>query len=119
MATAVAEKSGSTTFTASGSGTEDTLLDTTDAGVYKLDVNTSNLANGVTPDIMILRVYRKLRATGDSFIEIWSRTFQGGLVKPNSGVESPAFECDIEMKFTLTQTQGTGRVFPWSVKGIG
>lgn len=119
MSTAVVEKAGSTTFTATGSGTEDTLLDTTDAGVYYLAVDLTNLAAGATPDIMTLRIYTKLRATGDSFKEVWSRTFQGGMVKANSGVQSPTFGSDIEMKFTLTQSQGTAHVFPWSVKAIG
>lgn len=101
--------SGSQTCTIS---TEHTLATITDAGIYQLHLDLANLADGTTPDILTVKLYTKCRSSDtERLSEAWE--FIGAQGKPNwrSNPElSPH-----HVKFTITQSQGTGRAIPWAV----
>lgn len=89
--------------------TEHTLATVTDAGTYQLVVDTNAM---VLDDVLELRIYGKAR-TGDTEREIFAATFadvQAQKLKTSIPVVSPH-----HAKFTLKQTNGTGRAFPWAV----
>lgn len=102
------KSSGSQTATIS---TEHTLLDTADSGTYQLKVSMANLANG---DVIELRFYDKVRS-GDDYTVVWSAAFAHARGADGAEVVSPPLGCPNGAKFTLKQTAGTGRAFPWSV----
>ena len=93
-------------------GTEHTLATMTDAGVYAPVIDTVNMADGATPDILELRWYGKAGAADtERLIDI--ATFVGAQsVRLWLG---PPLISPHHFRFTLTQTQGTGRAFPWAV----
>jgi hypothetical protein len=94
-------------------GTETFLgSDITSAGTYQLFLNISNLANGSTPDILELRVYSEV-LSGDTSVlmDIW--TFYGA--STTAIIYTPIYPIVNEIKFSLTQTQGTGRTFKWNI----
>lgn len=110
------------TKTATAGGTEDTLDTESSAGVFTLTVNLKNMVNG---DIVVLRAYQKV-LTGDG--QQWlcySATFpnkagdaaavgsnaQGDVVTVSPPIVSGA----ASLVFTLTQTAGSARDFPWRV----
>ncbi|MDZ7355882.1 MAG: hypothetical protein ONB55_22405 [candidate division KSB1 bacterium] len=104
------------TTAASGSqaatiGTEHNLLNTSSAGVYQVVVDANALANGATPDILRLRVYSSARS-GDTERLVGDFWFQGAQAQPL--IELPPFVTTHALRVTLTQTQGTGRTYPWS-----
>jgi predicted RecA/RadA family phage recombinase len=89
--------------------TEHTLATITTAGVYQLRVDTANMANG---DRLVLRAKTKTLSGGTSrqeFSGVWEH-----VQADKAAVSNP---CAIvhEVVFTLQQTAGTGRSFPWSV----
>ena len=102
-------------------GTEHTLDAETTAGVY---VITVNLLNMVGADVLQLRVYQKT-LTGDSqsylLYESEYANTQGDAAavgsKANGEVlaASPAIVAAFGCTFTLLQTAGSGRNFPWRV----
>lgn len=102
--------------TSVGSGTQTATLDTehtldteTDAGVYVLVVDTSNLALG---DIVILRIKTKY-ATGGTSRLAFSATYANPQADPNK--YSTPVPVDTEIICTLEQTDGTGRDFYWNL----
>lgn len=99
--------SGSQTATAGGA--EDVLATVTDAGAYVLVVDTAAMVDG---DIVELRIYGKSRS-GDTERVIYRAAFahsQGEPLKQSVCVISPH-----HAKFSLVQSAGTARAFPWAV----
>lgn len=105
MAVAV-NTSGSQTATVS---TEHTLATITAAGVYVLVVDCANM---VTGDECELRIYGKARSSDtERLIYVYGFAHaQGQPLKESVAVPTPH-----HAKFTLKQTAGTGRAFPWAV----
>ena len=108
MAPAV-ESSGSQTAVI---GTEHTLASPTTAKTRQLVVDLVNLVNG---DVVELRVKRMCLAAGT--VREWMcatyANVQAGPMVLSIPCPSPH-----GATFTLKQTVGTGRVFPWSVETI-
>ncbi len=94
--------------------TEHTLLSTTDAGVYVMEVDTNAMASG---DTLELRIKKKVLSGG---------TVRGGYVVTYSGAQSAddiikvsvPITTDVGADFTLKQTAGTGRSFPWKILAL-
>jgi len=89
--------------------TEHTLGTITTAGTYQLQVDMNALANG---DTVVLRTKLKVRSSGttrlmyeDSYSHVQSQLV---------AVTIPAAATN-EVVFTLEQTAGTGRAFPWEI----
>lgn len=104
--------SGSQTATIS---TEHTLATITTAGIYQLMTDLGNLAAG---DIVELRAYGKARS-GDTERLMWGPVSYGPIVPAQLLPPSPAIVTAVSLKFTLKQTTGTGRAFPWAVYSTG
>ena len=109
MATPVVKSSG--IKTATGSGTEDTLLDTADAGIYALHVDTVNLIDG---EDLTVRIYSAV-LSGDAGADqlILERTISNDQ-DPEVHYVADTYLCPHGAKFTIAQT-GTGVNFKWSV----
>ena len=110
------------TQTATAGGTEDTLNTESGAGVFTLTVNLKNLVNG---DVVVLRAYQKV-LTGDSQqFECYNAVFsnvQGDAAAVGSNAQGdvvtaspPLVSGAASLVFTLTQTAGAARTFPWRV----
>lgn len=92
--------------------TEHPLTTQTTANTYVILVDTVNMVNG---DKLILRVKTKVRSTGTTrlaYSAAYSHT-QADLVKISIPVPSVN-----EIVFTLEQTAGTGKAFPWEVVSL-
>jgi len=89
--------------------TEHTLATITSAGTYVLLVDTVNLALG---DKLTLRAKTKVRSVGTTRLayEAFYAHAQSEPVKVSIPVPSTN-----EIVFTLEQTDGTGRAFPWEI----
>lgn len=92
-------------------GTEHVLDSPTTNATYIFTVDTVNMALG---DLLELRVYDMV--DGTNLRQIWKGAFQH--IQINIGKVSPPIAVTAGGKFTLKQTAGTGRVFPWSVRRI-
>lgn len=93
-------------------GTEHSLATTTAAKVYDLSVDTSNMING---DVLELRIKRKVLTGGAEallFYAVFSHA-QSEPVKVSVPVVAP-----YGATFTLKQTAGTAKAFPWSVESL-
>jgi hypothetical protein len=101
--------SGSQTCTIS---TEHTLATITAAGVYHLALDLDALVGGTTPDLLIVRAYGKARTSDtERLMERWEFIGDQGPVLWRSNPEvSPH-----SLRYTIQQTQGTGRAIPWAV----
>jgi hypothetical protein len=104
------------TVDASGSqtaviGTEHILDSPTTNATYVFEVDTVNMALG---DLVELRCYDMV--DGSNFRQIWKGTYQN--IQINIAKVCPPMAVTTQAKFTLKQTAGTGRVFPWSVRRI-
>lgn len=108
--------------TAQGSGsqaatvaTEHTLLDVAVAGTYTLHVDLNVLAAG---DTVELRAYQ-IVLTGGTRRVAYKTAFSG--VQPADGLIAISVPISNELtdagalRFTLKQTAGTSRTFPWKV----
>ena len=91
--------------------TEHVLDSPTTVGTYVLSVDTVNVALG---DLVELRCYDMV--DGTHYRQLWKGTYQHP--QANVGKASPPLAVTTQAKFTLKQTAGTGRVFPWSVRRI-
>lgn len=107
MATSKAEGSQTATI-----DTEHTLTTITDAGVYVLTVDINNMVLG---DTLELRAKLKVRSTGTTR-ELYFATYAHAPTQPV--VASIPVTTISECVFTLKQTGGTGRAFPWEVVEI-
>lgn len=93
-------------------GTEYTLATVTDAGVYQLVLDVSNLGDGSTPDILRIRHYGKSRSTDtERLAEEWYLVGSQSqpLWRSNPEISPHSY------RVTITQTQGTGKVIPWAI----
>lgn len=92
--------------------TEHTLATVTTAGVYQLQVDAANLANGET---LTLKAKVKVTSTGTTRLcyEAVYKHAQGEPVKVS--VPVPSLH---EVVFTLQQDGGTGRAYPWEVVSL-
>jgi len=103
-------------WTTDSSGTQTAVISTehvldtpNTVGTYKFKVDTVNLANG---DVLELRIYEQI--DGTNYRQCWKGTYQHAQL--NTGKISPVHETSGNtLKFTLKQTAGTGRSFPWQV----
>lgn len=102
------DASGSQTATIN---TEHILDSPATIGTYVYSIDTVNLVNG---DLVELRVYDMV--DGTNYRQIWKATYQHAQI--NNGKVSPPLAVTTQAKFTLKQTAGTGRAFPWSVRRI-
>lgn len=91
--------------------TEHSLATPTTNATYVLSVDTVNFVNG---DLVELRCYDMV--DGTNYRQMWKATYQH--VQINNAKASPPLAVTTQAKFTLKQTAGTGRVFPWSVRRI-
>jgi len=94
-------------------GTEHFLANVDQAGVFILEVDVNALAAG---DIVELRVYRMVLAGGTARLES-VYTFMGVqeiLVKRAIPISNDHNDAQA-LRFSLKQTFGTGRAFPWKV----
>jgi hypothetical protein len=112
------EASGTQTATVS---TEHTLHTNTTAGKkLVLYVDTVNMADGTTPDILELRIKRKV-LTGDTIRIVYSTQYIGKQGDASNGTtikQSIPINNEFSAEFTLKQTQGTGRNYTWSVESV-
>jgi hypothetical protein len=91
--------------------TEHSLDTPTTSATYVFSVDTVNLALG---DLVELRCYDMV--DGVNYRQMWKGSFQHPQI--NNAKVSPPLAVTTQAKFTLKQTAGTGRVFPWSVRRI-
>lgn len=95
--------------------TEHTLADVNTAGVYTLHVDTVNMAAG---DVLELRVYQ-IELTGGTRRVLFFHAFYGAQPTNDTAKVSLPIGNDLtdsgSLRFTLKQTFGTGRAYPWKV----
>lgn len=93
-------------------GTEHTLGTITTAGTYVLNVDTANMNYG---DQLIIRVNTRVRSVGttrQAYSALYAHV-QADPVKISIPVASPN-----EIEFTIEQTTGTGRAYPWEIVSL-
>jgi len=108
--------------TAAGSGTqsatistEHTLLDVSAAGTYTLHVDKNPMAAG---DVVELRVYQMVLTGGTRRVAYFSRYIDAAPSDDQIAISVPISNELTDagaLRFTLKQTAGTGRAFPWKV----
>jgi hypothetical protein len=98
--------------------TEHTLFDSSAAGTYLLSVDLVNMAAG---DVTELRVYEMVRTSGTRRVAYLARFTDAqptdGLVAISVPITTGITDSGA-VRFTLKQTLGTGRAYPWSVKQV-
>jgi hypothetical protein len=93
-------------------GTEHMIAAPTTPGTYVFMVDAANLALG---DLLELRLYVKIDDT--NYRQLWKAAY--GHVQMNPAKIAPSLAVvGAGAKFTLKQTAGTGRAFPWSLRSI-
>lgn len=108
------------TQSASSGGTEYTLATTNASGTFRIWLDLANMTSG---DVVEQRVKGPILVGGTKRgIDII--TFQGAQSSDRLISISDAFETDLTsssdgLEFTLRQSFGTGRSFPWKVTKIG
>lgn len=107
-----AEASGTQTATIT---TEHFVEDTNVAGVFTFHVDTAAMVAG---DVLELRVYQMVLTGGASRV-IYQQPFYGAqplddLIKISIPVGNELTDAT-SLRFSLKQTFGTGRAFPWKV----
>lgn len=95
--------------------TEHTLLDVAVAGTFTFHVDTVNLAAG---DVLELRIYQIVLTGGTRRVAYVTR-YVGAqpvddLIKLSVPIGNELTDAG-SIRFTLKQTFGTGRAFPWKV----
>jgi hypothetical protein len=107
-----AQSTGTQTATVS---TEHTLLDVAVAGTFTLHVDLINMAAG---DVVELRIYQMVLTAGTRRVA-YQQTFAGAQVTDNMVQISVPISNELTdagaLRFTLKQTAGTSRAFPWKV----
>lgn len=99
------------TQTATVGTTPDSLYSTTTAGTYLLSVDCSALADD---EVLILRIRRKILTAGTvRTAYVWQVV--GTLPADDAVQVSVPITSPFGADFTLNQTNGTGRSFPWEV----
>ena len=99
--------------------TEHTLLDVATAGVYTLHVDKVNMA---ALDSLELRIYQMVLTGGTRRVVYYAR-FDDAQSPDNLIAISVPIANELtdagSLRFTLTQTLGTSRNFPWKVLRYG
>lgn len=95
--------------------TEHFLSSPNEAGVYTFHLDTVNMAAG---DILELRIYQMI-LTGGTQRVAYLATYQGAqptddLIKISVPISNDLTDANA-LRFSLKQTFGTGRDFPWKV----
>ena len=96
-------------------GTEHTLSSVTAAGVFTFEIDTINMAAG---DVLVLKIYKIILTGGVSRI-LYEMNYYG--VQPTDDVIKVSLPVGNDLtdtnslKYTLTQTFGTGKNYPWKV----
>lgn len=96
-------------------GTEHTLLDVAVAGTYTFHVDTVNLAAG---DLVEFRIYQTVLTGGTRHVAYKYSFFDAQVVDDAVKISVPIGNELTDagsLRFTLKQTLGTGRAFPWKV----
>lgn len=109
----VVEGSGTQTATIN---TEHSLLTDSDGKTFVLLVDTVNMANG---DVLELRA-KAMVLSGGTRRQLYMATYrdvQSDPIKASIPLVAPGHTDGVE--FTLKQTAGTGRSFPWAVVSVG
>lgn len=110
------------TVSAQGSGTqtatvttEHTLLDVAVAGVFSLHVDKINMVAG---DVLELRAYQMVLTSGTRRVAYYAR-YEGAQLADDMVAISVPIANELTdagaLRFTLKQTFGTSRNFPWKV----
>lgn len=81
----------------------------TDPGVYQLFIDTNNMAAG---DVLIVRSRVKVVSGGTA--RLFEEKVLGGVTGPKAFCTEPV-EVAWHIEYELEQTEGTGRIIPWSV----
>lgn len=111
----------SATITQHANGSQSATLDTehflgtdpdTTAGAYQFVVDTTNMALG---DILRIKVYEKIRDSSDTAEEV-GHFFTIMHAQEEPLWVSPSFLLLNGWRFSIEQTDGTGRTFEWSVR---
>lgn len=103
------------TLSATAGGTEDFLTSPNVAGTFTLHVDTVNMAAG---DVIELRVYQMVLTGGTQRVAYVAR-YEG--VQPTDDKIKISVPISNELtdtnslRFSLTQTKGSSRNFPWKV----
>lgn len=96
-------------------GTEHQLADTAVAGVYSFHVDKNAMVAG---DVLELRVYQMVLTGGTSRV-VYEQTFYGAQASDDQIAISAPIGNELTdataLRFSLKQTFGTGRAFPWKV----
>lgn len=95
--------------------TEHFVADVNAAGIYSFHVDTVNMADG---DVLELRVYQMVLTGGTPHVA-WAEIYYGAqlndeLVKVSIPVGNELTD-STALRFSLKQTFGTGRNYPWKV----
>lgn len=104
--------SGSQTCTISTEHTLNTTTPETTDGVFQFFIDTANMVAG---DVLEIRLKEKCR-TGDTIRQIRMNTLAG--VQSDPLWVSESFLLLHGWDFTIKQTAGTGRAFPWSIRKV-
>lgn len=105
---------GTTTPTLGTASTLATITPPTGGGVYLLQVDAANLANGETLTLVLRTRARPSGTTRDAYTATWAHV-QSDPIKPSPVVAVPAGS---ELVATLRQNGGTARAFDWAVLRI-
>lgn len=105
------------TVNLSGSLDTETTLNTTNPettdGVFQFWVDLSNMAAG---DVTIIRVYEKVKSAGTARV-CESAVINGATIGTNNKIwESRALMLLYGWKFTIEQTDGSGRSYDWGIR---
>lgn len=96
-------------------GSEHTLLDVAVAGTFTLHVDLTNMVAG---DVVELRIYQMVLTAGTRRVAYYQQ-FVGAQSLDNMIQISVPISNELtdagSIRFTLKQTNGTGRAFPWKV----
>lgn len=96
-------------------GTETTLLDVAIAGTFTLHVDTVNMAAG---DVLELRIYQIVLTGGVRRVAYLQRFLDAqpadDLIKLSVPISNELTDAGA-LRFTLKQTAGTARAYPWKV----
>lgn len=106
------QASGTTTPTV---GTEDQLADTGTVGVFTFHIDTTNMAAG---DVLEVRVYQMIITGGTSRVAYIANYADAqpadDMIKVSVPIGNELTD-STALRFSLKQTFGTARAFPWKV----
>ena len=92
-------------------GSEQTLATVTDAGVYQMSVDLSDMVDAASPDVVVLRLYGKARSSDtERLAETWQ--FVGSQGKPL--FFSPPLISPHSYRVSIEMTTGSATI-PWAI----